>query len=62
VKKTNEKQKKAQHRKELESLKEEVAKLINLFEQALRSKSREATFVAQPLQMPTTPFQSTCAT
>jgi DNA-binding XRE family transcriptional regulator len=46
VKKTNEKQKKAQHRKELESLKEEVAKLINLFEQALRSKSREAKFMA----------------
>jgi hypothetical protein len=46
VKKTNEKQKKAQHRKELKSLKEEVVKLISLFEQALRSKSREAKFMA----------------
>ena len=37
-----------QHRKEMGSLREEVARLTSLLEQALRSKFREAKFTAQP--------------
>ena len=46
----------AQHQKKLESLREEVIRLTSLLEQASRSKSKEATFTTQSLQMPTTPF------
>jgi hypothetical protein len=45
----------AQHLKELESLGEEVTRLISLLEQALRSKSKEAKFTAQPEPMLTNP-------
>jgi hypothetical protein len=38
----------AQHQKELGSLREEVARLTSLLEQALGSKFREAKFTAQP--------------
>jgi hypothetical protein len=37
----------AQHRKEMESLREEVARLTSLLEQALRSKPEEAKFTTQ---------------
>jgi hypothetical protein len=46
----------AQHQKELESLKEEVARLTSLLEQALRSKSGKATLIAQPEVMHVTHF------
>jgi hypothetical protein len=46
----------AQHQKELESLKEEVARLTSLLEQALRSKSGKATLIAQPEDMHVTHF------
>jgi len=39
---------KAQYREELDSLREEVARLISLLEQALTSKSEETKFSAQP--------------
>jgi hypothetical protein len=38
---------KPQHRKEMESLREEVARLTSLFKQTLRSKPEEAKFTAQ---------------
>jgi len=41
----------AQHRKEMESLREEVARFTSLLEQALRSKPEEAKFTAQPEPM-----------
>ena len=41
----------ARHRKETESLREEVAMLTSLLEQALRSKPEEAKFTAQPETM-----------
>ena len=41
----------AQHRKEMENLREEVAKLTSLLEQASRSKPEEAKFTAQPEPM-----------
>ena len=41
----------AQHRKEMESLREEVTRLTSLLEQALRSKPEEAKFTAQPEPM-----------
>jgi hypothetical protein len=37
-----------QHRKELESIRKEVAKLTSLLEQVLGSISGEAKFIAQP--------------
>jgi hypothetical protein len=46
----------AQHQKELESLKEEVARLTSLLEQALRSKSGKATLIAHPEVMHVTHF------
>jgi hypothetical protein len=51
----------AQHQKELESLKEDVARLTSLLEQALRSKSGEGTstqpaFTTQIPPMPATLF------
>ena len=36
----------AQHQKEVDNLKEEVVRLFNLLEQALRDKSRKATYIA----------------
>jgi hypothetical protein len=42
---------KAQHRKEMESLREEVVRLTSLLEQALRSKLEEAKSTAQPEPM-----------
>jgi len=41
----------AQHRKETESLREEVVKLTSLLEQGLRSKPEEAKCIAQPEPM-----------
>jgi hypothetical protein len=41
----------AQHRKETESLREEVVKLTSLLKQALRSKPEEAKSTAQPEPM-----------
>jgi hypothetical protein len=38
----------AQHQKEMKSLREEVARLTSLLEQALRSKPEEAKFTIQP--------------
>ena len=36
----------AQHKKDMDNLKEEVARLTSLLEQALRDKSRKATLIA----------------
>jgi hypothetical protein len=41
----------AQHKKEVDNLKEEVARLTSILEQALRDKSRKATLIAQPEDM-----------
>jgi hypothetical protein len=41
----------AQHRKEMESLREEFVRLTSLLEQALRSKPEEAKFISQPEPM-----------
>ncbi|KAJ6952774.1 hypothetical protein NC653_041800 [Populus alba x Populus x berolinensis] len=41
----------AQHQKEVDNLKEEVARLTSLLEQALRDKSGKATLTAQPEPM-----------
>jgi hypothetical protein len=41
----------AQHRKEMESLREEVVRLTSLLEQALRSKPEKAKFTAKPEPM-----------
>jgi hypothetical protein len=38
----------AQHQKEVDNLKDEVARLTSLLERALRDKSGKATFIAQP--------------
>jgi hypothetical protein len=46
----------AQHQKEVDNLKEEVARLTNLFEQALRDKSEKAILIAQPEDMHITHF------
>ena len=46
----------AQHQKELESLREEDARLTSLLEQALRDKSGKATNIAQPEPMLVNPF------
>jgi hypothetical protein len=41
----------AQHQKEVGNLKEEVARLTGLLEQALRDKSEKATLIALPEDM-----------
>jgi len=41
----------ARHKKEVDNLKEEVARLTSLLEQALRDKSGKATLIAQPEDM-----------
>jgi len=46
----------AQHQKEVDNLKEEVARLISLLEQALRDKSGKAILIAQPEDMHITHF------
>ena len=46
----------AQHQKEVDNLKEEVARLTSLLEQAFRDKSRKATHVAQHQPMLVNPF------
>jgi len=46
----------AQHQKEVDNLKEEVARLTSLLEQALRDKSGKATLTAQPEPMLVNPF------
>jgi len=46
----------AQHQKEVDNLKEEVARLTSLLEQALRDKSGKATLIAQPDDMHVTHF------
>ena len=46
----------AQHKKEVDNLKEEVARLTSLLEQALRDKSEKATLIAQPKPMLVNPF------
>jgi hypothetical protein len=46
----------AQHQKEVDNLKEEVARLTSLLEQALRDKSGKATHIAQPAPMLINPF------
>ena len=46
----------AQHQKEVENLREEVARLTSLLEQALRDKSGKATHIAQPEPMLVNPF------
>jgi hypothetical protein len=46
----------AQHQKEMDNLKEEVARLTSLLEQALRDKSGKATLIAQPEDMHVTHF------
>ena len=46
----------AQHQKEVDNLKKEVARLTSLLEQALRDKSEKATFIAQPEDMHVTHF------
>jgi hypothetical protein len=46
----------AQHQKEVDNLKEEVARLTSLLEQALRDKSGKATHIAQPEPMLVNPF------
>jgi hypothetical protein len=46
----------AQHQKEMDNLKEKVAKLTSLLEQVLRDKSGKATLIAQPEDMHVTHF------
>jgi len=46
----------AQHQKEMDNLKEEVARLTSLLEQALRDKFGKATLIAQPEDMHVTHF------
>jgi len=46
----------AQHKKEVDNLKEEVTRLTSLLEQALREKFVKATHIAQPEPMPINPF------
>ena len=46
----------AQHQKEVDNLKKEVARLTSLLEQALRDKSEKATRIAQPEDMHVTHF------
>jgi hypothetical protein len=46
----------AQHQKEMDNLKEEVARLTSLLEQALRDKSGKATLITQPEDMHITHF------
>ena len=46
----------AHHKKKVDNLKEEVARLTSLLEQALRDKSRKATLMAQPEDMHVTHF------
>jgi hypothetical protein len=46
----------AQHQKEVDNLKEEVARLTSLLEQALRDKSGKAIFIAQLEDMHITHF------
>jgi hypothetical protein len=46
----------AQHQKEVDNLKEEVARLTSLLEQALTDKSRKATYIAQREPMLVNPF------
>jgi hypothetical protein len=46
----------AQHQKEVDNLKEEVARLTSLLEQALRDKSGKAILIAQPEDMHITHF------
>jgi hypothetical protein len=46
----------AQHKKEVDNLKEEVARLTSLLEQALRDKSGKATLIAQHEPMFVNPF------
>ena len=46
----------AQHQKEVDNLREEVAKLTSLLEQALRDKSGKVTHITQPEPMPINPF------
>ena len=59
-KKTNEKRRKSPvgspTSKEVDNLKEEVARLTSLLEQALRDKSGKATLIAQPEPMLVNPF------
>ena len=45
-----------QHKKEMDNLKEEVARLTSLLEQALRDKFGKATLIAQPEDMHVTHF------
>jgi hypothetical protein len=46
----------AQHQKEMDNLKEEVARLTSLLEQALKDKSEKATLIAHPEDMHVTHF------
>jgi len=46
----------AQHKKEVDNLKEEVARLTSLLEQSLRDKSGKATLIAYPEDMHVTHF------
>ena len=46
----------AQHQKEVDNLKEEVARLTSLLEQALRDKFGKATLIARPEPMLVNPF------
>ena len=46
----------AQHKKEVDNLKEEVARITSLLEQALRDKSGKTTLTAQPEPMLVNPF------
>ena len=43
---------KSHYQNELEYLKNEVARLTNLFAQLLRSKNREGTFAQPPMKAP----------
>jgi hypothetical protein len=45
-----------QYKKKVDNLKEEVARLTSLLEQALREKSGKATHIAQPEPMLVNPF------
>jgi hypothetical protein len=49
-------QSEAQHQNEVDNLKEEVARLTSLLEQALRDKFRKATHIVQPKPMLVNPF------
>jgi hypothetical protein len=46
----------AQHQKEMDNLKEEIARLTSLLEQTLRDKSGKATLITQPENMHITHF------